>query len=119
MKKNVEDLIIYKQFLELIYYMENICEKYPKSEKNSLVSTIKNVTYESLKDVIKAFKVYEKDNKLKYLNDLDSNLKFLKVLIRISYRKKYINKKNYEAWSRKIANIGNLLGGWILSCVKA
>ena len=95
MKKNVEDLIIYKQFLELIYYMENICEKYPKSEKNSLVATIKNVTYESLKDVIKAFKVYEKDNKLKYLNDLDSNLKFLKGLFFLHKCILYMKKIHY------------------------
>ena len=44
----LEELIIYKQYLELIYYTENITIKYPKSEKLSLVSTIKNNTYNGI-----------------------------------------------------------------------
>ena len=37
-KKNTEDLIIYKQYLILINYTEMITEKYPKSQKLSLVT---------------------------------------------------------------------------------
>ena len=39
-------------------------------------------------------------------------------MIRVSYKKKYINAKNYAAWGKKLANIGNLLGGWMKSCLK-
>lgn len=116
--KEVEELIIYKQFIELIYYTEMITEKYPKVEKMGLVSNIKNNTYEGLKNVISAYKYYEKKDKLSFLNNLDINLKMIKVLIRISHKRKYISHKNYEAWSKKINNIGNLLGGWINSCLK-
>ncbi len=41
-KLDVEDLKIYKQYLYLIYYTEMILEKYPKKEKLSLVTNIKN-----------------------------------------------------------------------------
>lgn len=41
MTKVVEDLMIYKQYIELIYYTEMITEKYPKVEKLSLVTTLK------------------------------------------------------------------------------
>ena len=34
----VEDLIIYKQYLELIYYTEKILMKYPKCERFALVT---------------------------------------------------------------------------------
>lgn len=116
--KDVSELIIYKQFIELIYYTEMITEKYPIMERNSLVSTIKTTTYDGMKNVLSAYKLYDKSDKLKALNNLDINLKILKVLIRVSHKKKYINHKNYEAWSKKINNIGNLLGGWINSCLK-
>lgn len=52
------------------------------------------------------------------MKELDNVLKTMQVLVRISYNNKYINNKNYEAWSRKIYNVGNLLGGWINSCLK-
>lgn len=118
MKNDVTELTIYKQYMELIYYTEMICEKYPKREKLALVTTIKNTTYEGMEKILCAYKFYDKDSKLKNLNKLDVNLKMLKVLVRVSYRRKYINNKNYEAWSKKLTNIGALLGGWIISCVK-
>ena len=116
--KTVEDLIIYKQYIELIYYTESILMKYPKCERFALASTIKNTTYEGMRYVLNAFKEYSKDQKLTNLNRLDTCLKMLKVMIRVSYKKKYINAKNYAAWGKKLANLGNLLGGWMKSCLK-
>ena len=40
----------------------------------------------------------------------------LKVLVRLSYKRKYINSRNYGAWSRYLANISNLMGGMIKQC---
>lgn len=114
----VEDLTIYKQYLELIYYTESIMEKYPKCERFSIVTSIKNTTYDGMKCVLGAFKEYAREDKLHYLNQLDTNLKMLKVLIRVSYKRKYISSKNYGSWSKKVANLGNLLGGWMKSCQK-
>lgn len=113
---DVEGLMIYKQYMELIYYMENIVLKYPKCEKLSLVSNIKNNIYLGMKKIIMANKEFNKGKRINILNDLDTDMKILKVLIRLSYKKKYINGNNYRAWSKKISNIGILLGGWIKSC---
>jgi four helix bundle protein len=119
MKANdVEELKIYKRYVELIDYTEMITEKYPKKEKFAIVSTIKNTTYSGMQNIISAYKLYSKTDKLNNLNQLDINLKMLKVLIRVSYKQKYINSNNYGAWSGKLFNIGNLLGGWINSCLK-
>ena len=68
--------------------------------------------------IIEAYKEYKREEKFRALNRLDVVLKMLKVLIRVSYKRKYINNKNYAAWSKKITNIGNLLGGWMKSCQK-
>ncbi len=115
---DLEDLLIYKQYLELIYYTENILIKYPKIERKNICVQIKNNTYDGMKLIIKAQKVRDKKVRLNILGELDVNLKMLKILIRISYKKKYISIKNYASWSKKITNICNLLGGWINSCLK-
>ena len=114
----LEGLMIYKQYLGMIYYTENITLKYPKSEKGSMVDEIKRITYNGMRKIILANKEFNKNKRIIILNEIDVELKMLKVMIRISYRKKYINSKNYSAWSKKIYNIGNLLGGWIKSCLK-
>ena len=113
----LDELKIYKQYVEMIYYTEMILKKYPKSERFSLVTSIKNKTYEGLECIIRVYKVFEKKEKYKYLNELDVYLKTLKVLIRVSYKNKYISSKNYSAWIKKITNINNLMLGWF-KCVK-
>lgn len=86
--KNVEELMIYKQYVELIYYTEQLLKKYPKSERFSICNHIKNNTYSGMKNIIIAYKKYKREEKLDALNDLDINLKMLKILIRISKRNK-------------------------------
>ncbi len=95
-----------------------ITEKYPKYERYGIVSDIKKIVYEGLNNLILACKEYNKTKRLEYLNLLDTNLKVLKALVRISYKRKYINSTNYGAWSRKITNVCNLNGGFIKSCLK-
>ena len=113
---DLEGLMIYKQYLELIYYVENITLKYPKYERDGLVFRIKNITYDGIKDIIYANKEFNKGKRVIILNNLDINLKMLKVMIRVSYKKRYISIRNYNAWSKKIYNINNLMFGWIKSC---
>lgn len=114
----VEDLIIYKQYVELINYTYKIIIKFPKSERFSLVEDIKKQTFLGFENVIRAYKLYNVEQKKENLLKIDISLKILKVLIRISYKNKYISNKNYLAWSKKISNICNLMGGWLKSCQK-
>lgn len=119
MKSNtVEDLIIYQRYMDLIYYTEMITEKFPRATKFSTVASIKTSTYDGMKYILLAYKMYDKKDKLNYLNRLDVDLKMLKVLVRVSYKKKYITVKNYEAWCRKLNDVGACLGGWINVCAK-
>ena len=39
----LEGLMIYKQYLEMIYYTENITLKYPKSEKGAKFCDAKSI----------------------------------------------------------------------------
>lgn len=111
-------LIIYQKYLNLIYYTNDLVRKYPKSEQFALVKEIKNSLYEGLRLIMYAIKSYNKQEKLKNLNELDIILNLLKVHSRISFKYKYITMQNYQTWSDYITQICNLLGGWINSCLK-
>ena len=117
-KKSVDNVKIYRVYMDLISYIEMITNKYPSYAKNSFVSIIKKDLYKGIKDILYAYKAFDKKIKLEYLNDLDINLKMLKVYARISYKRRYINNRNYEAWSRKINNVCISLGTWINICLK-
>ena len=118
MSENNNNLKIYQKYLELIYYVNNIVRKYPKSEHFALVQEIKLSTYEGLRNLLYAIKSFNKRDKLKYLNKFDINLDLLKIHVRLSYKFKYISMQNYQSWSTLITDICNMLGGWILACQK-
>ncbi len=115
---NQSNLKIYQKYLELINYSNNLVRKYPKSENFALVNEIKHSLYSGLRNLMYAIKLYQKQDKLKHLNELDIQLNLLKVHIRLSYKYKYISLQNYETWSGLITDICNMLGGWISKCVK-
>ncbi len=111
--KDVETLIIYKANFDIIYYSEMLLAKFPKLERNLLVKDIRNINFENMRLIIKAYKEVSRSKKHYYLNEIDINLKMLKVLVRLSYKKKYISAKNYGSWARKLTNINNLLFKWL------
>lgn len=111
-------LVIYQKYLELLNYSNDIVRKYPKTEKFALVQEIKQTLYSGLRNIIFAQKEFSKKEKLKYLNELDVNMVLLKLHVRASYNYKYISIKNYNAWSAKITDVCNMLGAWIMSCLK-
>lgn len=115
--EDLEKLIIYRKYVDLIYYVNMITLKYPKHERFALVNEIKEKTYKGIELIIYAQKEFHKQKRLDYLNQLDAVLKMEKVMIRVSYRNKYITNQNYGAWARKLTDVQNLLYGWIKSCL--
>ncbi len=115
---DTNNLVIYQKYLELIYYSNDLVRKYPKSENFALVKEIKNTLYTGLRHLMYAIKMFNKQDKLKSLNEFDINLNLLKLHVRLSYKYRYISNQNYETWSKHITDICNLLGAWISSCLK-
>lgn len=112
------NLAIYQKYLELIYYSNDIVRKYPKKENFALVDEIKTSLYTGLRSLMYAIKSYNKQEKLRNLNEFDINLNLLKIQVRLSHKYQYITTQNYETWSNLITDICNMLGGWISSCQK-
>lgn len=111
-------LVIYQKYLDLVYYTNDLCKKYPKSERFALVQEIKQSLYSGLRTLMYAIKSYSKQEKLKHLNEFDIQLNLLKIYTRLSYKYQYITMQNYSSWSKRITDICNMLGGWIQSCLK-
>ncbi len=115
---NRENLPIYQKYIELIYYTNDLVRKFPKSEKFVLTQEIKQDLYKGLRCLLFALKIYDRNGKLKYLNELDININLVKIHIRLAYRYEYITLQNYTTINKKMFEICNMLGGWINSCLK-
>lgn len=113
-----QDLLIYQKYVDLIRYSYNLLTKYPKAEKFALVANIKNCMFEALKLILRANKIYgNKAARIDILNALDAEIQLQKVLVRISHEQKYISNNNYMEWSKRLDEIGRILGGWIKATI--
>lgn len=112
----LDEFNLYKKYYEMMVYVLERVKKYPKYEKDGLVIDIKNNLYGGMEIVISIHKESDIKNRLILLNKLDVQIKLMSVLIRLSYDNKYINNDNYEAWSRKLTDVSNLMGGLINHC---
>lgn len=117
LKPKEEEMLIIMKYQEMLLYVYNLLKKYPSSEKFALVSETKKCMFEAFELLLWAKKQYSKNTKVKYLSEVDIKLSCLKVYVRIAIKNKYINARNYRAWSYKITNICNMLGGWINECL--
>ena len=111
-------LLIYQKYVDLIEYGYKLLIKYPKYEKYALVSEIRRNMYQSLKYILYANKITNKYNRLDILNILDAEIATQSFFVRFSYKNKYINTSNYYEWSKRLEEIGKILGGWIKSCLR-
>ena len=117
-KKVESKLLIYQKYTDVIDYGYNLLVKYPKIEKYALSTSIRNSMFETLRLILYANKIADKYTRIKILNKIDAEIAMQGFYVRFSYKQKYISSKNYIEWSRRLEEIGKILGGWIKACLK-
>lgn len=83
-----------------------------------MAAHVKDSMYTVLRYIMRANKVYNnRQVRLDMLNAIDAEIQLQKVLVRMAYKYRYISNQNYLEWSRRLDEIGRILGGWIRATV--
>lgn len=93
-------------------YLFPIIDRFPKYEKFVLCTQIKSCVLEIARKIIRANK---SRNKKPLLYDLDVAIEELRLLVRLSHDRKYLAHRSYEETSKRVNEVGRLLGGWLKS----
>ena len=91
-------------------YLYPVIAKFPKYEKFTLQTQLKNCVIDMARPIIKANKSTVKKN---HLYEADVQLDEIRMLVRLSHDLRYINPHQYGIICGKTAEIGKLLGGLI------
>jgi hypothetical protein len=112
-----DDFKIKEKVYEMILYGSPALTQFPKSEKYVLAREIRESMYTILKLVITVEKKYYKKTTL---GELDTELDILRHFLRLAADERlYPDKKpclpfrKYEIWSKKLNEIGKMIGGYI------
>ena len=106
------DLSIIKHTEDMMGYGYQCLRQFPKSEKHVLGADIRHCMIDFLGLIVRCGKRYHKKVSLQ---DADIQLEVLRRLIRLAKDLGFICMRHYENWSKHIAEVGNMLGGWIRS----
>ena len=117
--KTVEsELLIYQKYIDLVEYGYNLLKKYPNSEKYGLTSEMRKSMFETIRLILYANKIANRGIRLQTINKIDAEISSQKFFVRFSYKNKYISHSNYFEWSKRLDEIGKIIGGWIKSCLR-
>lgn len=106
----MQQLILSQKVYDFLLYIYPVVAKFPKFEKFTLQTQIKNCVLDLERFIIKANK---SSTKKSHLYAADVLLEELRMLIRLAHDLRYINPHTYGVASGKINEIGALLGGMI------
>lgn len=105
-----ERLVLYQKIYDFLLYIYPVIAKFPKYEKFTLQTQIKNCVIDLERCVIKANKSTSKKS---HLYEADVLIEELKMLLRLAHDLRYISPKQYEVVCGKVTETGSILGGLI------
>ena len=106
----MDELKILQKTYDMLQYLYQTTQQYPKSEKFVLAADTKNAAHELLRLLITANKRYHKKTTMQ---DADIQLDVLRHLIRLGKDLQYMPMKRFEVLSGMTTEIGKMLGGWM------
>lgn len=104
----LDDLKIYKESYDFFLWLWPLINKFPKSEKYVLGEKLKGSFLIFFENIIAYNYNYQRQESLKIAS---VEIEKLRLFIRLSKDLNLINFNKYEIASRKINEIGKLLGG--------
>lgn len=103
------------QFIrELIVYIENNLENFPKKDIE-LKNRLRNTSYDLLELAYMANTNSNSENRIELLETLISKVKILDFLLNLCYDKAIINSKRYTKFGTKMDDIVKYTSGWLKS----
>lgn len=108
------DIPIFKKSYDLYKTMYQVRALLPKQDRYALWQRCENVLLDIIEGILKASSMPQAE-KIPVLEQVSAKLNLLRVLIRVAYDIRSIDKGKYAALQENIDEVGRMLGGWIKS----
>ena len=107
-----QELVIFTQTYDLLIWLLAQCEHFPKSQRFVVTARLQGSALDFQEAIFEA-NARRGPQRLEHLRSADAQLNKLRLYLRLSHQRGWINGGQYEHASRMVTVIGKLLGGWI------
>tara|TARA_B100001971_G_C17968067_1_gene420893 strand:+ start:345 stop:680 length:336 start_codon:yes stop_codon:yes gene_type:complete len=104
-----ENYPIFVKWIDTLDWILDRTEKFPKSVRFTFSSRIAQHSLDVLEGIVEA--IYTKDRK-HVLEKLNLYIEKLRVLFRISFKRRYLSSAQFEYISLQLNETGRMVGGW-------
>ncbi len=104
-----EDYPVFVKWELIVDWVLDRCEKFPKNVRFTFSSRISNFTLDVLELIIDA--IYTKEKRA-ILDKINLIIEKLRVLFRISHKRRFLSVTQYEFITRELNEAGRMIGGW-------
>jgi len=104
-----ENYPVFKKWYEILNWIMDRCERFPKSVRFSFTSRILNFSLDIMELVIEA--IYTKQRAY-ILRRINLYIEKLRVFFRLSFQRNYLSVNQYEFISKELNEFGRMIGGW-------
>ena len=112
LNKKENELTLVPKCERYIEYMLEVILKIPRTEKYSIGTEYKNSMYKMLENIMYLNKV-DVGNRLVVINKIDADLNVQRILLRIMYKNRWIDKKKFDYAMDLIYEEGKIIGGLV------
>lgn len=103
-------LPLFERWMSVLDWTLSRADGFPKTARFTLANRLSALSIDVIEAIIEAIYTSERKEILKRLN---LYIEKLRVLFRLSFQRKYINKRQYEFISEELNECGRMVGGWI------
>jgi hypothetical protein len=107
-----ENLPVFIRWTELLSYVMDTTEKFPKRVRFTISTRIDNMALGVLELIIETAYTKKRTHLIQKTN---LELEKMRVLFRICYQKRYLSGKKFKHIIHELYEIGKMLGGWARS----
>jgi four helix bundle protein len=111
--QETETLKILQKIDDFADYAYPVFKQFPKSERYGIVADMKKSIDTMTHHAIEAEKKYYKKTTLQ---ELDVEIAYMRILVKRSYRRKFLPEKKKNMMLDYLSEIGRMLGGWMKTC---
>ena len=104
-----EDFPLFVKWFDATEWILAAVDRYPKSVRFTISSRISNMALDTMESIIES--IYTK-NRRPILDRANLNIEKLRVMFRLSFRRRYISKQQYAFVSEMLNESGRMIGGW-------
>ena len=109
-----EETNVMQKAYDMVVYLVPVLEKYPRTHKFLIADRIANKAIDTLELLTMAY-YSQREKKIPILERANLNLEQMRLLIRLSHDFRCISTDRYEVISKKINEVGSIVGGWLKS----